>query len=375
MFQSFQIIFVIASGAFCSNQLRISKDDLVPPGICLVKAEALTSNSFKILHVYVGEQNLVGKAFTETLLQPGPHGSSTNYPTPRLVKPGQLGIWWLKKEEGTEKYIPYHPLMDLVFFYPALNDGSKGGDAYYKSAIVGAEAVEKIYQADDKNRMEVIDDIIKHGEAEAAFSSVRILYNISNPKITDYLRSLAMDKSITLRAQFEINNILNRKDKNWPNSPDQFKLVGRWMTGPLKDRDGVKWDESLESSLVKYVGVSVKLGYFSDTDRLDLMIMALSNRGRSERFDREMVAEVKAMESWREKAFRGGTKQDKEMRFDYLVKKMREGKTPDNGIAAAKLLVLFTPLSREHEMVLQKLSRDLNEVEVRNEIEKVLSPK
>ena len=192
------------------------------------RRSALNATSFKIDHVYVGPGDLKEKTFVAELFYSkfvGMKGLGVEV----HVANGRPGIWWIKKEKGelvsvfreirpwfvedlprTESGVTVLYFNELTVFYgivgsglpsegmvfaPAWRgDGSKRGVARYEIAIARAEVFEKIYHANEKDRLKAIDDYVRSHDSIKGAAALMLLLRGNKPIMISKDTSLPEDK-------------------------------------------------------------------------------------------------------------------------------------------------------------------------------------
>jgi hypothetical protein len=238
------ILLLAETLAFQGAQPLAVLDDLFPEDQLLVKAEALMPSSFKITHVYVGNEASKGRQFTAELYVPRVLGIGMIILQEKIpVKPGEMGIWWLRITQGGKELTSLHahgwklPRFRHIGSYPALKDGSEEGERVFVRTLRNAEVLETIYRAGAKDRLKVIDNFVKTKDPEKGACALSTLVNSSDPKIVDYLSPLAADDSMPFRTQWEVDVVLLGKKQEWGNSKDRLRMLQRWFSGALKEKE------------------------------------------------------------------------------------------------------------------------------------------
>jgi hypothetical protein len=429
---SFEIM--LSAALFAASQGRVlpevplTREAVLPPNLFLVKAHALSATKggkqsiievgsapFEIDHVYVGPGDLKGKAFFATEIHVFVlNFSMSSWYEVTPIQKGEVGIWWIYKGKqglasvygsprGTAVSHPMGKPPETVFM-PALKDGSKAGDAIYEMAVARAEVFEKISHANDKDRLKVIDDYVRSHDSIKGAAALMLLLTANDPimiskdaslplherfrvekfpKIADYVLPFSKDKSLSPRVQLEVEQILFLNREGWKGSPEEWRMIKHWYTGTWKEKDNVPWEVSDEKALVD--SPSVAPPFFSSppytraftlVENLELATAGLANDARSDRFKAELIISLRrgliaGIPRIRSVESLG----DAEEGFAFLVRTIHKDAAPSKRVAAAKLVVVFAPLSAEHRAVLDRLRGEKLDDNVRKEINGALLQK
>jgi hypothetical protein len=219
----------------------------------------------------------------------------------------------------------------------------------------------------------VIHDYVKSGDSIRGALALRLLEQLTNPKLVDYLLPLSSDESLPPRVQVEVSDLLALNKKDWVGSADEFRMFNRWFAGAWKEKENVPWEASEEKVVAE---LFFQTPPFSVGRRLKLAVEGLANTSRSNRFKIELFQVLKSTESVPRKfGLPNPNPREADEGFAYLVSAIQNEKSPAKAIAAAKLVSLFSPLSNEREMIVRKLQSTITSEDIRKELELALMSK
>lgn len=155
-------------------------------------------------------------------------------------------------------------------------------------------------------------------------------------------------------------------------------MIRRWYAGNWKEKENVPWEASEEKVLVDLLAPGARLEFRNTrpltlTEGLELAVDGLANATRSDRFKAELIISLRSNFVVGILRNRDTESLDNaEKGFEFLVDTIRKDRVPSRGIAAAKLLAVYTPLSEQKTARIRNFSTGLP-ADVKKEVANVLS--
>jgi hypothetical protein len=317
------------------DQIVLSRDDLYPAGLCLVKAEAVSSSSLRVIHVYVGPKELKNQTFTPRFDPPVPRsvllgqGLSLSGPFPVGSDPlceGDVGLFWLRQEKPAGK-------LHLAQAW-GIGHVLKGAKDFETNVRL-AEVRESIYRESDERRVRRIDTYVKSKDSEEALTAIQQLTwhrkNLDNPRIVAYLLGLARDPTLAVFVQMHIHDALS-STKGWRGSPVEQKMVERWFAEAWEGAEG-----ALDQRLMRWFSAGIALKHYTASQELSFAMKGLASLHRSTELKTQLfeMARRARESSW--------PVDQQAAAFAALAKSVQAAPNKQEKAAAAKLLGVFAP--------------------------------
>jgi hypothetical protein len=378
MFLGFFFFAALHSGSAQPKQLVdqvvISREEVFPNGLYLVRAEARTAKSLRILHVYVGPQELKSREFAGDFDRPVLRGmllgqlppiSGRDSATRNPLKPGDIGIFWVTENKASGR-------LDLKV--PGLNSTSLTGFVltdyrFFAHELALAKVLETIYRETDEGRLRRIDSYVKSEDmGKARVALFQLTRNARNPRLSEYLVELSREATLVILVQIEIHDALRKVKKDWAGSPGDLKMVRRWFTAPWKEADRPRynldnpWAGSEEDNLVRWLRAAAIHKSYSCVQQAEMVINGLANPHRTSKFKDELL---RAMGPFLSQRTNGDA-------FAYSTKMVMDGPKPAEKFAAVRLLKVFAPFDEARRGQLRTLVSGQTDNQLSREIQSLL---
>jgi hypothetical protein len=355
------------------KQVPITQAELFPARVFLVMATNVPSNSesYRIVHVFVGPRTLVRRTFSAKVSNLGwrnPFTINTNAVRQSQGDDKTL-IVPIGQVDSTDMLFYPPPVMKAVpaedgdtferramtCFYPT----SFANDARYPAALQIASDMEAIYGESDEGRFKAIDRLIRSKDAERSVTALnQLASNVTAPRITEYLMNLTHEPSLPIATQIILWSHLRVRKKDWVGSPGERELVNHWFAGRWDEdpsdatRPWLFRTESTVLSSLRTIGLGVRPEAFKTAceRQLELAIKGLANPRRSDMFKKGILLELKTLAGYFSKP------REKSEGFAFLFEVIKSKSPWDERLAAAQLLALLTPLDDDQKRRIRALA-------------------
>jgi hypothetical protein len=335
------------------DRTSISREELFPPNLYLVRAEARKAKNWEIVHVYLGPPELKGMSIAGEYhpeLLP-----DQQFTTPGFRLPVSLGagVFWIRKAEMEKLGFARARAKQFRFEQSCLKQ-----DWPYSTVIAAAEALGEIYGETDQGRLRRIDAHIRSENRIKSLAAIwQLTENYKDKRLLEYLRNLSNEPTLAIPIQVHVDLVLRLRMNDWSSSDAEAKMVERWLTaawqegGPTSlgsDKPSIL--DSDEGSLLAWMRSMVRTDHsFPHLRLLDFAVKARANPNRSRAFHDALVKE------YRESVTVLWSPVERAEGAAYLAKAARDRQTLQEKVAAARFLSIFAPLNDEQTKQIRAL--------------------
>lgn len=226
-----------------------------------IKRESAVA-TVKIVHIYSGMANLLGKSFTDKYLQIDLRGDAAHSP----FEVGEEGLWTVKQVEND---IQLSSRADLPFRHRF----RKSNGLRYAPMIRLAEGIEKLESVAVERRVAVFRELAKDITPEVAGWAMATLAASDTADARKYLDALAAkpDPTLPIAAQVALDAALSKRDDgDWPQSKQRLAMLRAWVAAKRDEHDGM-------AILQRVIKAHGNQG-LRDSEALELFVAAAGNR-------------------------------------------------------------------------------------------------